>query len=136
MGNARKKAFFSFRRTSIISPLFFLTISGFLSFIPSYSFISLKVSYIGYYEGIHESCILMERLEGKDLFQVLMLNFKLKKIRISHLLQTTSIIIFNCIFMALLSNLHLKFFKLDVSKKNTLSNVHLNSFNRIQILTS
>ena len=58
-----------------------------------------------------------------------------KKIRISHLLQTTSIIIFNCIFMALLSNLHLKFFKLDVSKKNTLSNVHLNSFNRIQILT-
>ena len=36
------------------------------------------MSYIGYYEGIHESCILMERLEGKDLFQVLMLNFKLK----------------------------------------------------------
>ena len=37
------------------------------------------MSYIGYYEGIHESCILMERLEGKDLFQVLMRNFKLKK---------------------------------------------------------
>ena len=56
-----------------------MTISEFLTFIPFYSFISLKVSYIGYYEGIHESCILMERLEGKDLFQVLMWNFKLKK---------------------------------------------------------
>ena len=56
-----------------------MTISEFLTFIPFYSFISLKVSYIGYYEGIHESCILMERLEGKDLFQVLMRNFKLKK---------------------------------------------------------
>ena len=30
------------------------------------------MGYLGYYEGIHESCILMERLEGRDLFQVLL----------------------------------------------------------------